>query len=189
MTGKEKCKLLKQIRKEIAESNGIVYLTAECTFEGECRGTCPKCDAEVRYLDDQLQQKAARGEKVSLAGLSLDTYEGVVSPAEDPFLSEDNTPNESTLIDGDLETMGKVALPMTIEELGLSVRAYNCLTRAGIKTVEDLTQMAEKDFVRVRNLGQKSKVEVIQKLHSLGFTLKEYDDDIKLGGVLCDREI
>ena len=87
MTGKEKCKLLKQIRKEFAESNGIVYLTVECTFEGECKGTCPKCDAEIRYLDDQVQLKAERGEKITFAGLSLDTYEGVDggnSSTEDP---------------------------------------------------------------------------------------------------------
>ena len=51
MTGKEKCKLLKAIRREIAETNGIVYLTSECTFEGECKGTCPKCDAEIRMGD------------------------------------------------------------------------------------------------------------------------------------------
>lgn len=87
MTGKEKCKLLKQIRKEFAESNGISYPTEECTFEGECNGTCPQCDAEIRYLDDQMQQKAARGEKITFAGLSLDTYEGVEggnSSTEDP---------------------------------------------------------------------------------------------------------
>lgn len=78
MTGKQKCNLLKQIRKEIAESNGIVYLSSECTVDGECRGTCPKCDAEIRYLDDELQRKIDRGEKVTLAGLSLSTYDQAI---------------------------------------------------------------------------------------------------------------
>ena len=50
MTGKEKCRLLRQIRREIAESNGIPYSTEECTFEGACTGTCPRCEEEVRVL-------------------------------------------------------------------------------------------------------------------------------------------
>lgn len=185
MTGKEKCKLLKQIRKEIAESNGIVYLTAECTFEGECKGTCPKCDAEIRYLDDQLQQKAALGEKVTLAGLSLDTYEGVVSPAEDPFLPEDDIADNGSNVDGDLVVMGETVLEFTIEDLDLSVRAFNCLTRAGIRTVEELTQMTEEDFKKVRNLGKKSTEEIRQKLQSLGFDFKE---DPELAGIIIPPE-
>jgi len=74
MTGKEKCKLLRQIRKEIAESNGIVYLISECTFEGECKGTCPKCDAEIRYLDAEIRRMAQSGKSITLSGLSLATF-------------------------------------------------------------------------------------------------------------------
>ena len=79
MTRKEKCKLLKQMRKEFAESNGIAYPSEECTFEGECNGTCPQCDAEIRYLDEQVQKKVEHGEKITFAGLSLDTYEDPTS--------------------------------------------------------------------------------------------------------------
>ena len=66
-------------------------------------------------------------------------------------------------------------LEMTIEELDLSVRSYNCLKRAGINTVEDLTNRTEEDMVKVRNLGRKSLEEVIGKLHALGqsFTRRE----------------
>lgn len=70
MTGKEKCKLLRQIRKEIAETNGIVYITTDCTYEGDdCLGTCPKCDEEIAYLDAELNRKIADGELITLAGL------------------------------------------------------------------------------------------------------------------------
>ncbi|MBE3597233.1 MAG: DNA-directed RNA polymerase subunit alpha [Hydrogenibacillus sp.] len=64
------------------------------------------------------------------------------------------------------------ALEMTIEELDLSVRSYNCLKRAGINTVYELTQKTEEDMMKVRNLGKKSLEEVIQKLNSLGLSLK-----------------
>lgn len=67
-------------------------------------------------------------------------------------------------------------LEMTIEELDLSVRSFNCLKRAGINTVEDLISKSEDDMMKVRNLGRKSLEEVIQKLNSLGFGLRDEDE-------------
>ena len=68
------------------------------------------------------------------------------------------------------------ALEMTIEELDLSVRSFNCLKRAGINTVEDLTNKTEDDMMKVRNLGRKSLEEVINKLASLGFSLRDEEE-------------
>ncbi|MBQ3549926.1 MAG: DNA-directed RNA polymerase subunit alpha [Clostridia bacterium] len=67
-------------------------------------------------------------------------------------------------------------LEMTIEELDLSVRSFNCLKRANINTVEDLTEKTEEDMMKVRNLGRKSLEEVVAKLQSLGFALKSDDE-------------
>ena len=67
-------------------------------------------------------------------------------------------------------------LEMTIEELDLSVRSFNCLKRAGINTVEDLISKSEEDMMKVRNLGRKSLEEVMQKLQSLGFSLHSEDE-------------
>ncbi len=67
-------------------------------------------------------------------------------------------------------------LEMTIEELDLSVRSFNCLKRAGINTVEDLINKSEDDMIKVRNLGRKSLEEVIYKLNSLGFTLQAEEE-------------
>ena len=64
------------------------------------------------------------------------------------------------------ETIKEKVLEMTIEELDMSVRSFNCLKRAGIDTVEDLTNRSEEDMIKVRNLGKKSLEEVIEKLHS-----------------------
>ena len=74
------------------------------------------------------------------------------------------------------ETKKEKVLEMTIEELDLSVRSFNCLKRAGIDTVEDLTSKTEDDMIKVRNLGKKSLEEVIQKLQSLGLTLRKEEE-------------
>ncbi|MBE6847823.1 MAG: DNA-directed RNA polymerase subunit alpha, partial [Ruminococcus sp.] len=68
-------------------------------------------------------------------------------------------------------------LEMTIEELDLSVRSFNCLKRAGINTVEDLISKSEDEMMKVRNLGKKSFDEVKEKLRSLGFDLSSEDND------------
>lgn len=74
------------------------------------------------------------------------------------------------------ETKKEKVLEMTIEELDLSVRSYNCLKRAGINTVEDLTNKTEDDMMKVRNLGRKSLEEVLQKLQALGLSLTPSED-------------
>ena len=66
-------------------------------------------------------------------------------------------------------------LEMTIEELDLSVRSYNCLKRAGINTLQELTDKTEADMMRVRNLGRKSLEEVKNKLADLGLSLRQED--------------
>ncbi len=74
------------------------------------------------------------------------------------------------------ENTKEKVLDLTIDELDLSVRSYNCLKRAGINTVEDLIEKTEEDMMKVRNLGRKSLEEVINKLASFGFSLKKNDD-------------
>ena len=69
------------------------------------------------------------------------------------------------------------ALEMTIEELDLSVRSFNCLKRAGINTVEDLINKSEDEMMKVRNLGRKSLEEVVAKLDSLGFKFSKDEDN------------
>ena len=81
--GKRKCELLKQIRREIAVANNIVYLTAECTHKGPCKGTCPMCDAEIKYLENELNEKAARGEKIVLSGISLNSFDSFIDDEDE----------------------------------------------------------------------------------------------------------
>ncbi len=74
------------------------------------------------------------------------------------------------------ESQKEKALEMTIEELELSVRSFNCLKRAAINTVEELTQRSEEDMMKVRNLGKKSLDEVKHKLEELGLELKPNEE-------------
>lgn len=86
-----------------------------------------------------------------------------------------DTYNGEIMVEKDNKGKEKV-LEMTIEELDLSVRSFNCLKRAGINTVEDLINKSEEDMMKVRNLGRKSLEEVIHKLESLGFNLRSEDE-------------
>lgn len=75
MKGKNKCRILKEIRQRIADENDIPYVTRACTYQGDCRGTCPKCEAELRYLEQELAKRQRLGKAVAVAavaaGLSL----------------------------------------------------------------------------------------------------------------------
>lgn len=68
--GKQTCKILKDIRRQIAEANDIEFVTSECRYKGNCLGTCPKCEAEVQYLEQQLRKRQLAGKLVNLAGIS-----------------------------------------------------------------------------------------------------------------------
>ena len=87
----------------------------------------------------------------------------------------DNAMNAEIMVEKE-ETKKEKVLEMTIEELDLSVRSYNCLKRASINTVEELVKKTEEDMMKVRNLGRKSLEEVINKLHALGLSLPSEDD-------------
>ena len=85
--GKSTCKLLKGIRQQIADANGICYQPKECHYEGECAGTCPACEAEIRYLETQLRERKRKGWGMKVAGLAAGLCVATV-----PLTSCQNTP-------------------------------------------------------------------------------------------------
>ena len=87
--GKQTCKILKEIRRQIAEANGIEFATSECRYKGDCLGTCPKCEAEVRYLEQQLRTRSLAGKAIALAGISAASLAMLL-----PMTSEAQTPTE-----------------------------------------------------------------------------------------------
>lgn len=107
MNGKEKCLYLKELRNKMAKENGIEYHTDECKFKGDCKGTCPKCEAELKELTRKINEKRRRkylvGVSVGVAALGLvgctDTSTsdvGLVGP------SVENHSTEESQLEGDL---------------------------------------------------------------------------------------
>ncbi len=97
--GKNICKHLKEIRKRIAEENDIPLEIKECTYKGECRGTCPRCEAEVRYLENALANRIRLGKVATIAGLTLGLSAcGNGGSNGSPFKAlGDEVPNHDTL--------------------------------------------------------------------------------------------
>ena len=130
------------------------------------------------------------GDEVDLDKLTIEVWtNGTMKPDEAMSLASkylmdhfefflkltDTVEGIEIMIEKEEDTKEKI-LEMTIEELDLSVRSFNCLKRAGINTVEELTQRNEDDMMRVRNLGRKSLEEVQQKLAGLGLSLRHNND-------------
>lgn len=68
--GKATCKILRQIRQKIADENDIPLVTKECTYQGDCKGTCPRCEAELRYLEEQLARRQKLGKRIAVAAVA-----------------------------------------------------------------------------------------------------------------------
>ena len=120
--GKQTCKILKEIRKQIAAENDIEFVTSECTHKGDCAGTCPKCEAEVRYLERELEKRQRMGKAAMFAGLAVGTLFATTScdriipqPLEGdvPYIPDstempndsipnDSIPEEPFLLEGDV---------------------------------------------------------------------------------------
>ena len=71
MRGKNKCKILREIRRQIAGENDIPFVTEECRYKGDCKGTCPKCESELRYLEEQLEKRRRLGRTVTVSAVAL----------------------------------------------------------------------------------------------------------------------
>ena len=135
MLGKQKCKILKEIRQRIADENDIPWVTRDCSHKGECRGTCPKCESELRELERQLAARQAMGKRVTVAalcaGLAFSSVgctreavrvgggelSGDVAPCETPQPSETENPEGWQIMGdvpydgGEIELDGDVAYP------------------------------------------------------------------------------
>ena len=107
MIGKEKCELLKSIRKNIAEMNGIEYYPEQCDHEGNCPGFCPRCDMEASYLMKELRKKEAAGFPIRIDTESLAQFESLSS---EPIEEDD----EDCIV-GDIRTPGIIAPPEDLD--------------------------------------------------------------------------
>jgi len=99
--GKQTCKILKEIRKQIAAENDIELVISECTYQGDCLGTCPKCEAEVRYLERELEKRQRMGKAAVFAGMSLGAALTAAScgPLVQPLAGMPANPNNTVITD------------------------------------------------------------------------------------------
>ncbi|MFX4263071.1 DNA-directed RNA polymerase subunit alpha [Pelotomaculum propionicicum] len=177
---------------EITVSKGRGYVTAERNKKGDhIIGVIPIDSAftPVKKVNYTVENTRV-GQITDYDKLSLEVWtNGSIRPDEATSLSAKILNDHLRLFIGLTESVSDVEimvekeeeqkdklLEMTIEELDLSVRSYNCLKRAGINTVEELIQRNEEDMMKVRNLGKKSLEEVINKLEELGLSLRKDDE-------------
>lgn len=107
MKGKTTCETLKAIRRKIAEQNGIVYEPVVCNHKGDCRGTCPLCEEELRYLESQIQQKQTSGKNVAIWGIAAGL--GLLTPQISIAQEVDSLPKTEQTIQGEkVKVTGKV---------------------------------------------------------------------------------
>ncbi len=118
--GKQTCRILKDIRRQIAEANDIELIISECQYKGDCLGTCPKCEAELRYLDEQLTLRRMAGKAIVIAGLSagllsLSSCSSSSNTSDNTDSAELNSCEEHLTEWGDVEEMAEVPID-TLEE-------------------------------------------------------------------------
>lgn len=113
--GKDICKELKAVRRQIAEENGIDLEIPECTYKGPCRGTCPRCESEVRFLENALADRLRLGKVATVAGLALTL--GVTGSAAAQSTEVEKVPPSHERQTGDCEVTGVVVDARTHEPL------------------------------------------------------------------------
>ncbi|MCL5058827.1 MAG: DNA-directed RNA polymerase subunit alpha [Actinobacteria bacterium] len=177
---------------ELTVAKGRGYVSAEKNKKGDhIIGVIPvdSVFTPVRKVNFTIENTRV-GQRTDYDKLSLEVWtDASIRPDEAVSLSAKIMGEHLRLFIGLTETVNDVEimvekeeeqkdkiLEMTIEELDLSVRSYNCLKRAGINSVDELIQRNEEDMMKVRNLGKKSLEEVINKLNELGLSLRKDDD-------------
>ncbi|MBE6559193.1 MAG: hypothetical protein E7661_09340 [Ruminococcaceae bacterium] len=215
--GKEKCRILKQIRAEIARQNDIAWVVEECSHKGNCRGTCPKCEAEVRQLEKALARRAALGKTVAVvgisAGLSL-SVTGCGSPFENtagkPLPDSGNTPangnSHTSAVDetqhevefdgveipeSDIVAVTEEVFTSDIPgefEVSESTAETEVETDAEMETETDVDTMLETEEPLMGDVVVEMGEIYIPEIDSEDETEDEWNDDIPLPGAAVEEE-
>ncbi len=179
--GKEKCKILKQIRQNIASENDIPLVVEECHYKGECRGTCPRCESELEYLEKELLKRRAMGKKLVLAGLSAGLSWTPMVAAENIQVSEVSTQQDTTqndertiLIKGTVrDTVGEPIYAAWVMIKGTTKGVYSDYDGKYSLYVK------KGDVLEISSMGYRRKIKKIRSNKScinFNVTLKEEED-------------
>lgn len=194
MKGKNKCKMLKEIRAEIARANDIEWATENCTFKGECRGTCPKCEAEVRQLERALTSRKRLGKAVALTGLCaglitagtscgiedlVEEYQGMglVGPDKSFEIEDDGSTSDVK------ETSNSIEVIKDGEIMGMVIKE----TEMGELPEDEENESEESIFELLGDIAAYSadnfastevvKYRALESIYLVGFIDTEYADD------------
>ena len=157
--GKAECNILKKIRHQIATENGIYYEISECDFQGDCKGTCPKCESELKYLEHQLIKKKKLGKSVLVAGLSAGIITTLLSCHEKPKevpaapiaaadsvqVDKISLPDSNLVIDDDFILFGEIPPPSVNGNLVLDGIISKHPKDTSIDTLNDEIKIIEDD--------------------------------------------
>ena len=148
--GKNTCKILKEIRRQIAEANDIEFITSECRYQGDCLGTCPKCEAEVRYLEQQLEKKRLAGKAATIIGVSMGITSLIITPAAG------QTTDTQTLVKSYAKASQSTVKPFTIKGkiIGASYKKNIANARIIEKGTENETLTDEKGDFKLKVSGK-----------------------------------
>ncbi|WP_449028190.1 carboxypeptidase-like regulatory domain-containing protein [Prevotella jejuni] len=179
--GKSTCKLLKSIRQQIANANGISYQPKECHYEGDCAGTCPACEAEVRYLETQLRERKRKGWGIKVAGLAAGICIATV-----PLTSCQNSPKACNvenkaqdsvdmLVQGETEVMPEARTRDLKCSIAISGRVLNASSGEAASEVNIIIQGGKK---RV-SLGEDGRFALqVNRNDTLAFSSYGYIDKV-----------
>ena len=181
--GRNICDTLKAIRKQIADANGIDYSPEECHFKGECKGTCPRCEQDVRDLEHELRIRQMAGKAIKVAGVALGitalaasttscaTQKGYYSSISEktlPILFQEYTPNDSVLLKekealnkkGVLFVQGHIIDEKTKEPI---CTAFITAKLSGKKTAADIDgnftiEVEQGDTITIKFIGMQDRI-------------------------------
>ncbi len=184
--GKEKCKILKQIRQNIASENDIPLVVEECHYKGECRGTCPRCEAELEYLERELLKRRSMGKKIVLAGLSAGLSWTPMVADENIQVSEVSTQQDTTQNDERTIRIKGTVMDSEGEPIyGTAVMIQG--TAKGVSTDFDgkySIYVKSGDVLEISSIGFKTVVKRVDKINSSTLDVVMENDDEMMGDVI-----
>ena len=168
--GRNICNTLKAIRKQIADANGISYSPEECHFKGECKGTCPKCEQDVRDLEYELHLRQMAGKAIKVAGIAAGLVamtacsDGKVQRiSSDATKSELNIVKEEVPKPGDGQLEGDISIKYDKDEKELKERIEKSKKiLKNVKCSDEMYEIAAKISIALNVDGHRADISVIK---------------------------
>lgn len=177
--GKDICRQLKQLRRDIADQNGIELEIPECTYEGDCSGTCPRCDYELRYLESELARRQRLGKAAIVAGTVLTMASFQTANAQEPVVM-----GKPAVIERDVEKKGVLKGIVTEKRTGEPLISCNVVVKQngeiiggartdfdGVYTIKGLAKGAYDIEFSTTYIGYKKVVLRNYNVKAEGFTI------------------